>query len=176
MRGLRFRSLAAVAALLALLVLPPAASVAAPDVYVGLQGLSCEGVTAVATGLPPNTRVTLRVLDPATRRTIDQATATTSASGGLSLRLGVSLSGLAAVRVVVLRAGTDTPVAWAEQRAGRRCPLARTGPAPALPLAGLGTSCVALGLVLLSALAYQGRHLPGSARHLAGSGRHLARR
>jgi hypothetical protein len=75
----------------------------------------------------------------------------------------------------VIRAGGTRPLAWTEQSVPSACPLATTGPNRSLPLVGVGLSSVTLGVLLLIAFSYQGRHLaPG--RHLAAPyrGRHLA--
>jgi hypothetical protein len=56
------------------------------------------------------------------------------------------------------------------------CPLATTGPNRTLPLVGVGLSSVTLGVLLLIAFSYQGRHAAVPGRHLAPPyrGRHLA--
>jgi len=159
-------------AVLAALAVPGPASAMT---YVGLQGLTCDGVTTVGTGLPADTRLEVAVVDPASRRTLARGQPTTSAAGAFQWRAQVSLSGMRRVRAVI-RAGGTTPLAWTEQSLPSACPLATTGPNRTLPLAGVGLSSVTLGMLLLIAFSYQGRHAATPGRHLAAPyrGRHLA--
>ena len=55
-------------------------------------------------------------------------------------------------------------VIWESTRA---CPLASTGPNRTLPLVGVGLSSFTLGVLVLLAFAYQGRHARPEGRHLA---------
>jgi hypothetical protein len=148
---------------------------AAAATYVGLRGLTCEGVTTVGTGLPAGTRLDVAVVDPASRRTLARGQPTTSADGAFQWRAQVSLSGMRRVRAVI-RAGGARPLAWAEQSVPSACPLAATGPDRTMPLVGVGFSSVTLGVLLLVAFSYQGRHVATPGRHLAAPyrGRHLA--
>jgi hypothetical protein len=158
-------------AVLALLAVPgPAASAT----YVGLRGLTCEGVTTVGTGLPAGTRLDVALVDPGSRRTLARGTPTTSAAGAFQWRAQISLSGMRRVRAVIRAAGAR-PLAWTEQSVPSACPLATTGPNRTLPLAGVGLSSVTLGVLLLVAFSYQGRHAAVPGRHLATPyrGRHL---
>ncbi len=178
--------LAAVAAILVVCVLPTAA---AAQTTVGVRALDCRAVAAHGAGLPARTKLTLTVRDPATGRVLGQADATTDVAGAFSATLGLSLSGLRSVRLVVATPGAARPLAWSEQTTRDACPLARTGvPSQALPLAGVGLSSAALGVLLVAAVArrgrqlapaYQGRQLAAAyqGRHLAPAyqGRHLAR-
>jgi hypothetical protein len=69
---------------------------------------------------------------------------------------------------VVRRPGQDRPVAWVEHSLARSCPLATTGPNDrTLPLIGVGLSSLTLGVLVLIAFAYQGRHAVVGGRHLA---------
>jgi hypothetical protein len=161
-------------AVLAMLAVPGPAAAAT---YVGLRGLTCEGVTTVGSGLPASTRLDVAVVDPASRRTLAHGRPTTSAAGAFQWRAQVSLSGMRKVRAVIRDGDAGaTPLAWAEQSVPSACPLAATGPDRTLPLVGLGFSSVTLGVLLLVAFSYQGRHLPVPGRHLATPyrGRHLA--
>jgi hypothetical protein len=163
-------------AVVALLAAPgPATAVT----YVGLRGLTCEGVTTVGTGLPADTRLDVAVVDPASKRTLARGQPTTSGAGAFQWRAQVSLSGMRRVRAVIRAGGTARPLAWTEQSVPSACPLATTGPNRTLPLVGVGLSSVTLGVLLLIAFSYQGRHLAAAAapgRHLAAPyrGRHLA--
>jgi hypothetical protein len=159
-------------AVLAVLAAPGPAAAAT---YVGLRGLTCEGVTTVGTGLPAGTRLDVAVVDPASRRTLARGQPTTSADGAFQWRAQVSLSGMRRVRAVI-RAGGARPLAWAEQSVPSACPLAATGPDRTMPLVGVGFSSVTLGVLLLVAFSYQGRHVATPGRHLAAPyrGRHLA--
>jgi hypothetical protein len=174
----RWRRAAATAGLAVLGALA-APGPAAAATYVGLRGLNCEGVTAVGTGLPASTRLDVAVVDPASRRVLARGRPTTSAAGAFEWRAQVSLSGLRRVRAVI-RAGDSRPLAWAEQSVPSACPLAATGPGGTVPLAGVGLSSVALGMLLLmlafSHQSYRGRHVATRGRHLATPyrGRHLA--
>ena len=49
----------------------------------------------------------------------------------------------------------------------RACPLAYTGPSRTLSLVGVGLSSFTLGVLVLIAFAYQGRHASAGGRHLA---------
>jgi hypothetical protein len=152
---------------------------AAAATYVGLRGLTCEGVTTVGAGLPASTRLDVAVVDPASKRTLTRGRPTTSADGAFQWRAQVSLSGMRKVRAVIRAGGANTkPLAWAEQSVPSACPLAATGPDRTLPLVGVGFSSVTLGMLLLMAFSYQGRHLATPGRHLAAPyrGRHLASR
>jgi hypothetical protein len=71
------------------------------------------------------------------------------------------------LRAEVRRPGQAKPVAWVEQSLARACPLASTGPNRTLPLVGVGVSSFTLGVLLLAAFAYQGRHTSPGGRHLA---------
>ena len=71
------------------------------------------------------------------------------------------------VRAVVRRPGQSTTLAWVEHSLARACPLASTGPNRTLPLLGVGLSSFALGVLVLVAFAYQGRHAGPGGRHLA---------
>jgi hypothetical protein len=176
----RWRRAAATAGLAALAVLAVPRPAAAAT-YVGLRGLTCEGVTTVGTGLPASTRLDVAVVDPTTRRTLARGQPTTSAAGEFEWRAQVSLSGMRKVRAVIRAGGAGArPLAWAEQSVPSACPLAATGPGATLPLAGAGLSSLALGVLLLMLAfthqAYQGRHVATPGRHLATPyrGRHLA--
>jgi hypothetical protein len=61
-----------------------------------------------------------------------------------------------------------------EQSLPSACPLAYTGPPRTLPLVGVGLSSFTLGILVLLALAYRGRHVAVPGRHLAApyGGRH----
>jgi hypothetical protein len=172
MRWWRKAAATAAFAVLALLAAPWPAAAAT---YVGLRGLTCEGVTAIGTGLPAATRLDVAVVDPASKRTLARGQPTTSAAGAFQWRAQVSLSGMRRVRAVI-RAGDARTLAWTEQSVPSACPLAATGPDRTLPLAGVGVSSVTLGVLLLVAFSYQGRHAATSGRHLAAPyhGRHLA--
>ena len=170
----RWRRAAATAgfAVLAVLAAPGPAAAAT---YVGLRGLTCEGVTTVGAGLPAATRLDVALVDPASKRTLAHGQPTTSAAGAFQWRAQISLSGMRRVRAVI-RAGGARPLAWTEQSVPSPCPLAATGPDRTLPLVGVGLSSLTLGVLLLVAFSYQGRHLATPGRHLAAPyrGRHLA--
>jgi len=161
-------------AVLAVLAAPGPAAAAT---YVGLRGLTCEGVTTVGAGLPAATRLDVALVDPASKRTLARGQPTTSAAGAFQWRAQISLSGMRRVRAVI-RAGGARPLAWAEQSVPSPCPLAATGPDRTLPLVGVGFSSVTLGVLLLVAFSYQGRHVAIPGRHLTAPyhGRHLAAR
>ena len=135
--------------------------------YVGLHDLTCEGATTEGTGMPEGARLNVALVDPASDRTLSRATVTTSASGAFEWRARVSLSGMRQVRAVVRRPGQPAMVAWVDHSLARACPLAYTGPSRAVPLAGVGLSSLTLGVLVLMAFAYQGRHVRPAGRHLA---------
>lgn len=144
--------------LLALLAANPLlAGTAAAQTSLGLRGLTCDGLTVSGEGLPPTTRFTLTILNPGDLRALAQRTVTTTATGTLSAQVTISLSGLRAVRATLRRPGAD-PV-WTEQSLPTPCPLASTGGIHAVPLLTLALAALTLGVVLLNAFAYQGRHL-----------------
>ena len=167
----QWRKVAATAALAIIALLAPATAMT----YVGLRGLTCDGVTTVGTGLPADTRLDVAVVDPASRRTLARGQPTTSTDGAFQWRAQISLSGMRRVRAVIRADGTR-PLAWTEQSVPSACPLATTGPNRTLPLVGVGLSSVTLGMLLLLAFSYQGRHQAAPGRHLAAPyrGRHLA--
>jgi hypothetical protein len=72
-----------------------------------------------------------------------------------------------AVRAVVHDPGQAAPLAWVEHSLARSCPLAYTGPNRTLSLVGVGLSSFTLGVLVLIAFAYQGRHTAPGGRHLA---------
>jgi hypothetical protein len=146
-----------------LLVVRPAGAMT----HVGLHDLTCDGATTEGAGMPKSTSLQVALVDPASDRTLSRGRVTTSASGGFEWRANVSLSGLRAVRTEVRRPGQAKPLAWAEHSLARGCPLAWTGPDRTLPLVGVGLSSVTLGVLVLVAFAYQGRHLSPGGRHLA---------
>jgi hypothetical protein len=169
----RWRRVAATVGLVIVALLAaPAPTIAMT--YVGLRGLTCDGVTTVGTGLPAGTRLDVAVVDPASERTLARGQPTTSGAGAFQWRAQVSLSGMRRVRAVI-RAGGTRPLAWTEQSLPSACPLATTGPNRTLPLVGVGLSSFTLGVLLLIAFSYQGRHLAAPGRHLAAPyrGRHL---
>jgi hypothetical protein len=135
--------------------------------YVGLHDLTCEGATTEGAGMPEGQRLEVALVDPASDRTLSRGRVTTSGSGTFEWRAKVSLSGMREVRAVVRRPGQAKPLAWVEQSLARACPLASTGPNRTLPLVGVGLSSFTLGVLLLVAFAYQGRHLSPGGRHLA---------
>jgi hypothetical protein len=149
-------------------VLVAVAQPASAVTYVDLHDLTCEGATTEGTGMPEDARLEVALVDPASDRTLSRGQVTTSASGTFEWRAKVSLSGMRQVRAVVRRPGQATPLAWVEHSLARACPLATTGPVNrALPLVGVGLSSLALGLLVLIAFAYQGRHAGPAGRHLA---------
>jgi hypothetical protein len=172
----RWRRVAAGAGLAVLVVLA-APGPAAAVTYVGLHDLTCDGVTTEGTGLPASTRLDVALVDPVSRRTLARGQPTTSAAGAFEWRAKLSMSGMRKIRAVLRRPGA-APLAWAEQAMPSACPLASTGPDRALPLVGVGLSSLTLGMLLLVAFSYQGRHLATPGRHLATPyrGRHLAAR
>jgi hypothetical protein len=136
--------------------------------YVGLHDLTCDGATTEGTGMPERARLEVALVDPAADRTLSRGQVTTTAAGTFEWRAAVSLSGLRQVRAVVRRPGQATPLAWVEHSLARACPLATTGPLDRpLPLAGVGLSAFTLGVLVLVAFAYQGRHAGPAGRHLA---------
>jgi hypothetical protein len=151
------------AAFALLAVARPAAGVT----YIGLHDLTCDGAITEGTGLPERARLDVALVDPASERTLSRGRVTTSASGTLEWRAAVSLSGMRKVRAVVNRPGQATPLAWVEHSLARACPLASTGPNRTLPLVGVGLSSFTLGVLLLVAFAYRGRHTAVDGRHLA---------
>lgn len=144
-----------------------AAQPAGAVTYVGLHDLTCEGATTEGTGMPERTRLDVALVDPASERTLSRATVRTSADGDFEWRSKVSLSGMREVRAEVRRPGQSDPLAWVEHSLARACPLASTGPNRALPLVGVGVSSFTLGVLVLAAFAYQGRHASPGGRHLA---------
>jgi hypothetical protein len=144
-----------------------AAQPAGAVTYVGLHDLTCEGATTEGTGMPERTRLDVALVDPASDRTLSRATVRTSADGDFKWRAKVSLSGMREVRAEVRRPGQSAPLAWVEHSLARACPLASTGPNRTLPLVGVGVSSFTLGVLVLVAFAYQGRHASPGGRHLA---------
>ena len=135
--------------------------------YVGLHDLTCDGATTEGTGMPSRTSLQVALVDPASDRTLSRGRVTTGASGAFEWRASVSLSGMRELRAEVRRPGQAKPLAWVEQSLARACPLASTGPIRTLPLVGAGLSSFTLGVLVLAAFAYQGRHLSPGGRHLA---------
>jgi hypothetical protein len=135
--------------------------------YVGLHDLTCGGATTEGTGMPKGTSLQVTLVDPASDRTLSRGQVTTSGSGGFEWRAKVSLSGMRELRAEVRRPGQAQPLAWVEQSLARACPLAWTGPNRTLPLVGVGVSSFTLGVLVLIAFAYQGRHARPGGRHLA---------
>jgi hypothetical protein len=162
---MRWRQAATIAlTALALLALArPAAAVT----YVGLHDLTCEGATTEGTGMPERARLEVALVDPASDRTLSRGRVTTSGAGTFEWRAKVSLSGMREVRAEVRRPGESTPLAWVEHSLARVCPLATTGTRRTLPLVGVGLSAFTLGILVLVAFAYRGRHLALEGRHLA---------
>jgi hypothetical protein len=155
------------AAALAGLVLLAVPGRAAAAERVGLRGVTCDAATTVGSGLPQRTRLDVALIDPASGRSLARGQLTTSASGTLRWRATVSLSGVDRVRAVISRSGQGTPLAFAEQSLARACPLAATGRDRTVPLVGVGLSSFVLGVLLLAAFAYRGRHVAAPGRHLA---------
>ena len=135
--------------------------------YVGLHDLTCGGATTEGTGMPGAQRLDVALVDPASDRTLSRGRVSTGGSGSFEWRAKVSLSGMREVRAEVRRPGQAKPLAWVEHSLARACPLASTGPNRTLPLVGVGLSSFTLGVLLLVAFAYRGRHLGPGGRHLA---------
>ena len=135
--------------------------------YVGLHDLTCEGAITEGTGMAKGARLEVALVDPASDRTLSRGRVTAGASGTFEWRARVSLSGMRELRAEVRRPGQAKPIAWVEQSLARACPLASTGPNRTLPLIGVGLSSFTLGLLVLIAFAYQGRHAGPAGRHLA---------
>jgi hypothetical protein len=135
--------------------------------YVGIDDLTCDGATTMGTGMPERTRLDVALVDPASDRTLSRASITTSASGTFEWRAKASLSGMRQVRAVIRRPGQTAALAWVEHSLARACPLASTGPNRTLPLIGVGVSSFTLGVLVLIAFTYQGRHVRPAGRHLA---------
>jgi hypothetical protein len=146
-----------------LLIARPAGAVT----YVGLHDLTCDGATTEGTGMPEGARLDVALVDPASDRTLSRGRVSTNGSGTFEWRSEVSLSGMREVRAEVRRPGQAKPLAWVEQSLARACPLASTGPNRTVPLVGVGLSSFTLGVLLLIAFAYQGRHASLGGRHLA---------
>jgi hypothetical protein len=167
MRSLR-RCVLVAGAFALLLALPSAAS--ADEMYLGIRNVGCSAVTVSGTGLPGSADVTVTVMDGDDRRQLEHQALTTSASGTFLWRARMSLSGVRTVRAVVARTGQSTPIAWTDHQVPAACPLVNTGAGPALPLIGLSLSSILVGLLLLNAFAYKGRHIA------VYQGRHVAAR
>jgi hypothetical protein len=135
--------------------------------YVGLHDLTCDGATTEGTGMPEGSRLDVQLVDPASDKVLSRGRVTTSASGTFEWRAEVSLSGMRAVRAVVRDPARSAPLAWVEHSLARSCPLAYTGPNRTLSLVGVGLSSFTLGVLVLIAFAYQGRHAGPGGRHLA---------
>ena len=135
--------------------------------YVGLHDLTCESATTEGTGMAKGARLEVALVDPASDRTLSRGRVTAGASGSFEWRAKVSLSGMRELRAEVRRPGQAKPIAWVEQSLARACPLAATGPNRTLPLVGVGLSSLSLGVLVLIAFAYQGRHAGPAGRHLA---------
>jgi hypothetical protein len=161
------RSAAVATAALALLGLLAVPGRAAAMEYVGLHEVTCDGATTEGTGLAKRTRFDVALVDPASKRTLARGRPTTDAAGTFEWRAQLSLSGMGKVRAVVSRPGGSAPLAWTEQTLPAACPLAATGRGRTLPLVGVGLSAFTLGMLLLAAFAYRGRHVALPGRHLA---------
>ena len=135
--------------------------------YVGLHDLTCGGAITEGTGMPERARLEVALVDPAADRTLSRGQVTTTATGTFEWRAKVSLRGLRAVKAVVRDPGRSAPLAWVEHSLARSCSLAYTGPNRTLPLVGVGVSSFTLGVLVLIAFAYQGRHARLGGRHLA---------
>jgi hypothetical protein len=144
-----------------------AAQPATAVTYVGLHDLTCNGATTEGTGMPEGSRLDVQLVDPASDRVLSRGRVTTSASGTFEWRSKVSLSGMRAVRAVVRDPDRSAPLAWVEHSLARSCPLAYTGPNRTVSLVGVGLSSFTLGVLVLIAFAYQGRHAGAGGRHLA---------
>jgi hypothetical protein len=153
------------------LALLAAARPAGAVTYVGLHGLTCDGAITEGAGMPERTSLHVALLDPASGRTLARGRVTTGASGSFEWRARVALSGMRELRAEVRRPGQARPLAWVEQSLARACPLASTGPQRTLPLVVVGLSSLTLGVLVLIAFAYQGRHVSPGGRHLAASDR-----
>ena len=135
--------------------------------YVGLHDLTCSGATTEGTGMPEGSRLDVQLVDPASDKVLSRGRVTTSSSGTFEWRAKVSLTGMRAVRAVVSDPARSAPLAWVEHSLARSCPLAYTGPNRTLSLVGVGLSSFTLGVLVLIAFAYQGRHAGPGGRHLA---------
>ena len=173
MRWLR-RFLVVTGALAMVWLVPAAAS--ADEMYLGLKSVTCSGLTVAANGLPASTRVSVALVDSVHKRQLDRRVLSTSASGAFTWKARVSLSGLRSVRAVVSRAGGTSPIAWTDHTVPTACPLVLTGTGGAVPLVALGFVSLAVGLLMVTAFAYRGRHVRVyRGRHVSVyEGRHLA--
>jgi hypothetical protein len=162
------RFLVVVVAALAVPAALPAVPAAA-QTFLTLRSIDCSGVTVSAAGLPRSAALTITLSAPG-QRPLQHQRVTTSPSGTLVWSARVSLSGLRSVRAAISRPGVSAPLAWTEHSVPTPCPLVNTGANRATPLAALALISIALGLLLLSAFSYKGRHLH------AYRGRHLAPR
>lgn len=72
---------------------------------VRISHVTCGGLQATQTGLPPRTTLVVEVIDPDTVTTLKEVTVTTDRRGRLDARIAVSLAGLTRVLVEVL--GSD---------------------------------------------------------------------
>jgi hypothetical protein len=155
--------------LAAALAVPVLASVpsGSAETFLGLRNIDCNGVTVSGAGLPAEAPLVVTLTDPQQRPLVRQSL-TTNASGAFTWSKRISLSGLRAVRAIVSRPGASVPIAWTEHSVPTPCPLVRTGADHAAPLAGLALSSIVLGLLLLNAISYKGRHIGGyKGRHAA---------
>ncbi len=148
--------------------IPTAAS--ADEMHLGLRSVTCSSLTVAGSGLAPSTHLSVTLLDSVHGRQLDRRALTTSASGAFTWHARVALSGLRSVRAVVSRTGATSPIAWTDHTVPTACPLAYTGAGGTLPLIVLGLASLTVGVLMVTAFAYRGRHV-GVYR-----GRHLATR
>jgi hypothetical protein len=145
-----------------------AAAASADEMYLGLRSVTCSGLTVAGNGLPANTRVSVALVDSVHRRQLDRRVLSTSASGAFAWKARVSLSGLRSVRAVVSRTGATSPIAWTDHTVPTACPLVNTGAGRARQLVGLGLVSLVVGILMVTAFAYRGRHVGVyQGRHLA---------
>jgi hypothetical protein len=156
--------------LLAFLVATTVLLLAGPAAAASLEirPAGCGQVTVTGSGLAPGKRLSVAVTDGFSGARLGQASVTTSADGGFSARVRVSLRNLAAVGAeasdngrIVLGAThnlDDRLRAQCGGAAGGSGALPFTGPAQAYVLLAIGVGLLGIGGLMRASFAYRARH------------------
>jgi hypothetical protein len=156
--------LASLAAMAVLLLAVPAAAAESLEVLPA----GCNQVTVAGSGLPASTALTVVVSDGFSGKALKQAAVTTGADGSFSVKVPVSLRGLAAVGAearaggrILLGATHNLDNKLRSQCGGASAgsgALPFTGPAQAYLLLAIGAGLLGVGGLMRASFAYHGRH------------------
>ena len=149
----------------ALLLLPSAALAQTP--HAALQDMTCTGINAAGTDMPPSATLRLELVDQDNNTTLARQDVTTSAAGTFKTAIRAQLNEVASIRLTVATAD-GRQLAFADHTMDRdmpMCSLPFTGAPDSTPLLDSAVALMGLGALAFALAAWRlHKPVPGQDR------------